>query len=49
MSDSRKFHALRLRIEQLLAEGWSIAGREPLRIARGHRVMQVRGGALIDG
>lgn len=41
--------ALRQRIDELLAAGWSITGRDPVRIERGVRVLQVRGGALIDG
>jgi len=45
----RVLPALRQRIDELLAAGWSITGRDPVRIERGVRVLQVRGGALIDG
>lgn len=45
----RMLPALRNRIEELLAAGWSITGRDPVRLERGVRVLQVRGGALIDG
>ncbi|WP_339521759.1 hypothetical protein [Pseudomonas sp. EA_35y_Pfl2_R111] len=45
----RQRPALRQRIDELLAAGWSITGRDPVRIERGVRVLQVRGGALIDG
>lgn len=45
----RLLPALRSRIDELLAAGWSITGRDPVRLERGVRVLQVRGGALIDG
>lgn len=47
--DKRKYHAMRAHIDKLIAEGWSISGRDPVRIERGHRVMEVREGVLIDG
>lgn len=45
----RKYHALRTRIDQLIEqEGWSITGREPVRLERGARVLIVKNGSLID-
>lgn len=50
MSDSRKHHATRARIHQLLDEGWSITGRDPVVLERPPRKMRVlANGALIDG
>ena len=46
----RKYHALRTRIDQLIEqEGWSITGREPVRLERGAHVLIVKNGSLIDG
>lgn len=47
--DSRKYHDLRARIDDLIAHGWSIAGRDPIRLERAPRVLIVRGRALING
>lgn len=45
----RKYHALRAHIDKMLAEGWSITGRDPVRLERGRVVKVVRGRAVIDG
>lgn len=46
----RKYHALRTRIDQLIEqEGWSITGREPVRLERGAHVLIVKNGSLVDG
>lgn len=46
----RKYHELRTRIDQLIEqEGWSISGRDPVRLAHGIRVLIVKNGSLIDG
>ncbi len=45
----RKYHALRAHIDKMLAEGWSITGRDPVRLERASRVLIVRGRALING
>ena len=47
--DSRKYHDLRARIDDLIAQGWSITGRDPVRLERAPRVLIVRGRALING
>lgn len=47
--DSRKLTEMRARVTQIVAEGWSIAGRDPLRLQRGRAVKVARGRALIDG
>ena len=47
--DSRKYHDLRARIDDLITQGWSITGRDPLRLERGPRALIVRGRALING
>nr|WP_286948287.1 hypothetical protein [Pseudomonas sp. UBA6718] len=47
--DSRKYHDLRARIGKMLAQGWSLCGRDPVRLECCGRVLLVRGGALIDG
>lgn len=49
MAEQRKYHAMRAHVEQLLARGWSISGRDPVRLECGRRVKVVRGGVLIDG
>nr|WP_298117385.1 hypothetical protein [uncultured Pseudomonas sp.] len=46
---TRVLHALRQRIDELVAHGWSISGRDPVRLERGSRVLLVRFGGLIDG
>ena len=47
--DSRKYHGLRARIDDLIADGWSITGRDPIRLERAPRVLIVQGRALING
>lgn len=48
MNNNRKNNAMRARIDELLAAGWSIAGRDPVRIDSGRGFAYiVRGGALI--
>ena len=49
MSDHRIHHALRAQIDQMISQGWSLTGRDPVRLERGPRVLLVRWGALIDG
>lgn len=49
ITDTRKNSAMRHAIELLLAKGWSISGRDPVRIERGPLVRIVRSGVLIDG
>ena len=49
ISENRKYHALRAHIDKMLAEGWSITGRDPVRLERAPRVLIVRGRALING
>lgn len=46
--EARSNTAMRHAIDLLLADGWSITGRDPVRIERGPRVKLVRGRALID-
>ena len=46
-SCTRKHHATRAGVEELLAQGWSIAGREPLWLARGRAAVEVRGNGII--
>lgn len=45
----RKHHALREQIDKMVRQGWSISGRDPVRLECCGRVMLVRGGALING
>lgn len=47
--ENRKYHAMRERVQQLLDLGWSISGRDPLRIEAAGKVYIVRGGVLING
>lgn len=47
--DARKYTALRIVIDRMISQGWSISGRDPVRLECLSRVMLVRGGALIDG
>lgn len=47
--DSRKYHDLRARIDDLITQGWSITGRDPIRLERAPRALIVRGRALING
>lgn len=49
MADTRKHDALRAQIDKMVKQGWSISGRDPVRLECCGRVMQVRGGALIHG
>ncbi len=45
--EERKHHATRARVEQLISEGWSIIGREPLLLARGSAKLEVRSNGII--
>ncbi|AOE87618.1 hypothetical protein [Pseudomonas sp. TCU-HL1] len=47
--ERRGFHAMRKHIDKLLDQGWSITGRDPVRLERHQWVKIVKGGALIDG
>jgi hypothetical protein len=47
--DTRKNTAMRLHIEKMQADGWSITGRDPVRLELGVQVRVVRNGVLIDG
>ncbi|MFC5697008.1 hypothetical protein ACFPU0_15745 [Pseudomonas sp. GCM10022186] len=47
--ERRSFHAMRKHIDKLLDLGWSITGRDPVRLEFQHRVKIVKGGQLIDG
>ena len=47
--DSRQYHDLRARIDDLITQGWRITGRDPIRLERGQVVKVVRGRAVIDG
>ena len=46
---NRKHHAMRERVQQLIDLGWSISGRDPLRIEAAGKAFIVRGGVLIHG
>lgn len=45
--DRRTNPAMRLRITELVKEGYSITGRDPVRLERGRVVYVVRGGVII--
>ncbi|MOA67944.1 hypothetical protein D3C78_1953330 [compost metagenome] len=47
-TERRSFHAMRKHVEQLLDQGWSITGRDPVRLERQHQVKIVWEGVLID-
>lgn len=47
MNYQRQHHHTRTRIDELLAEGWQISGREPLRLTRANGVAEVRPNGLI--
>ena len=47
--ERRCYHAMRAHIDKLLDQGWSITGRDPVRLERHQRVKIVRGGVLVDG
>lgn len=49
MADSRENYPMRLKIDQLLSQGWSLNGRDPVRLQRGNQIKIVQGKALIDG
>ncbi|BAU76755.1 hypothetical protein [Metapseudomonas furukawaii] len=46
--ERRRFPVVRQRIEALLAKGWSITGRDPVRLERHQRVKIVCDGELRD-
>jgi hypothetical protein len=48
-SERRCYHDMRRLIDKLLDKGWSITGRDPVRLERFHQVKIVRGGVLVDG
>lgn len=41
--------AMRARVDELLSQGYSISGRDPVRLERGRVVYVVRGEMLING
>ena len=45
--NQRKHHNTRTRIDELLATGWQISGREPLRLIRANGVAEVRPNGMI--
>lgn len=45
--DERKLNDTRARVDQLLAEGWSIVGRDPLTLQRGRTKLCVRSNGII--
>ncbi|GLZ89570.1 hypothetical protein Pres01_56210 [Metapseudomonas resinovorans] len=47
--ERRGFHVMRKHIEKLLDQGWSITGRDPVRLERHQQVKIVKDGVLIDG
>jgi hypothetical protein len=44
----RKLTATRNRVDELLAEGWSISGREPLSLSRAHGTATVMPSGIIS-
>lgn len=44
----RKDHLMRVRIGSMLDAGFSISGRDPVRLERGTQVYEVRGKLLIQ-
>ena len=49
IKDTRIYPKMRLHIDDLLGKGWSITGRDPVRLELGVQVKTVRNGVLIDG
>ena len=49
LKDTRIYSAMRLRIDELLGKGWSITGRDPVRLGLGVQVKAVRSGVVING
>lgn len=45
--NKRKHHDTRIRIDQLLTQGWETAGREPLRLERANGIAEVRPNGMI--
>lgn len=48
-ADRRQYHAVRVRVDELLAQGWSIIGREPTVLQRARSTLQIRKGMIING
>ncbi len=46
--NNRKWHDCRAYVDKLLESGWSITGRDPLRLEFGRMCKIVRGGCVID-
>lgn len=46
--EQRKNEAMRQRVDQLIACGYSLTGRDPVRLERGRSVKVVRGKVIID-
>ena len=46
--NQRKNDAMRKRIDELIACGYSLSGRDPVRLERGRSVKIVRGKVIID-
>lgn len=49
LKDTRVHAAMRLHIDGMLSKGWSITGRDPVRLELGVQVRVVRNGVLISG
>lgn len=45
--ETRRSHALRHRIDEFVAQGWSITGRDPIRLEiAGRKPKTIQGGAI---
>jgi hypothetical protein len=47
-AEQRRLHSMRKHIDLMVARGWSITGREPLRLESAGRTCVVRHGILIS-
>jgi hypothetical protein len=48
VSEQRSLHSMRKHIDLMLAKGWSITGRDPLRLESAGRTCVIRHGMLIS-
>lgn len=45
--DQRRNRLMRRRVDQMIMDGFSLSGRDPVRLERGTQVYEVRGGLLV--
>lgn len=46
-NEKRRNRLMRRRVDQMILDGFSLSGRDPVRLERGPQVYEIRGGVLV--